>query len=339
MLCVDVFSGVGGMGRLLPVNTILYCEKDPFPQSVLGWRMKTGDLNKVPVHDDICTLTPPACDIIIGGFPCQDIAQAGLQQGLEGAKSGLYREIMRLVDACEPTYVFLENVRNIIHMPQVWKTVLQTLHERQYDASWCLVAANQTGAPHRRWRWFCMAKKRSTLSGSQLQLGDGRQMPMYGDMRDGRVTGFAKPQFPAYFFTRPKILRKLEGVDCKGKIRHKDKIIHLWSTPTCRGTTCKNLTCRRSNAYNDQVKFEVSTSPRTKYVNPTFTEWVMGLPLGWTDPLCKKVVDHPGYNTEPCPRMVEKIPDHYHKRVRALGNLCVSQQAKLAWEILFPRLK
>lgn len=327
------------MGRLLPVDTILYCDNDPFPRSVLQQRMKTGDLKKVPIHNDIRTLQPPPCDIIIGGFPCQDIAQAGLQAGFDGARSSLYHEILRLADVSKPKYLFLENVRNITLMPNVWKVVLQTLHEKQYDASWCLVAANHTGAPHRRWRWFCMAKKRKIPSNNIIRFGSNDKMPHYGDMRNGNISTYEKPSFTPFFFKKNKILRKLENVPCKGKIRHKDKVIRLWSTPTCHSSTCKNLTCRRSNDYYNQVKFELDTTLRSKYVNLNFTEWVMGLPLGWTDPKSEKVLPHNNYSQEPCKRMVPDMPDNYHKRVKTLGNLCVSQQAKLAWDILMPRMQ
>jgi len=338
MRCLDLFSGCGGMGRLLPVDTVAYCEKDPFPKSILKQRMKTGDLTKCPIHDDIKTLVPPACDIIIGGFPCQDIAFQGIQRGFGGKRSSLYHEIMRVADVSHPEYIFLENVRNILRMPLVWQTVLQTLHDRGYDASWCVVSANQAGAPHRRDRWFCMARKRKDTGGSKVNFGDTTRMPTFGDMKSGRVAAYKDPKLPKYFFKTPKVLRKLDGVPCTGKIRQKDKVIRLWGTPTCRGTTCHNLTQRQSSEYTSQIKFELGTRLRTKYVNLAFTEWVMGLPLGWTDPRSDGGSAHPGFEKEPCARMVSKIPDHYHKRAKVLGNMCVSQQAKLAWDVLMPRL-
>ena len=101
------------MGRLLPVDTIAYCEKDPFPKSILKQRMKTGDLVKCPIHDDIKTLIPPACDIIIGGFPCQDIAHAGLQSGFGGKRSSLYHEIMRVADEWNAESIFIVFIVNL----------------------------------------------------------------------------------------------------------------------------------------------------------------------------------------------------------------------------------
>ena len=181
-----------------------------------------------------------------------------------------------------------------------------------------------------------MAKKRR--GSCPIQELDFDKMPLYGDMRNGQISNFKKPTLSSYYFASPKILRKLDNVPCKGKIREKDKVIFLWGTPTCRGSTCANLTCRQSNEYPNQIKFELETKLRSKYVNLMFTEWIMGLPLGWTNPT-SNVRKHPGYDREPCSRMVKRMPEHYHKRVKVLGNLCVSQQSRLAWNILMPRLE
>ena len=90
MRCLDLFSGIGGMGRLLPFEPVMFCERDPFPRSVLARRIKSGDLPDVPIHEDVRTLNPPDHDILIGGFPCQDISTLGLKKGLDGDKSSLY---------------------------------------------------------------------------------------------------------------------------------------------------------------------------------------------------------------------------------------------------------
>ena len=65
MKCLDLFSGIGGMGRLLPFEPVMFCEWDDFPRRVLERRMKSGDLPNVPIHGDVRTLKPPDHDILI----------------------------------------------------------------------------------------------------------------------------------------------------------------------------------------------------------------------------------------------------------------------------------
>ena len=56
------------------------------------------------------------CDLIIGGFPCQDISVAGKQAGIVKGetRSGLMYEMMRIIAKLKPRYVIAENVKNII---------------------------------------------------------------------------------------------------------------------------------------------------------------------------------------------------------------------------------
>ena len=114
---LDLFSGIGGISlALIPwVEAAAYCERDRYAQSVLLQRMWNGELPVSPIWDDVRTLQAAhfngmAIDIIYGGFPCQDISSAGAGAGLEGERSGLFFEIVRLARELQPRFVFLENV-------------------------------------------------------------------------------------------------------------------------------------------------------------------------------------------------------------------------------------
>ena len=75
--------------------------QENFPETI-----QLGDVTKVTAED------LPKIDIIIGGSPCQDFSQANrIKMGLEGAKSGLFFEYVRLLKEAKPKYFFLENVR------------------------------------------------------------------------------------------------------------------------------------------------------------------------------------------------------------------------------------
>lgn len=158
---LDLFSGIGGISlALLPwVRPTAYCENDKFAQAVLLSRMCDGELPSAPIWDDVTTLKaehlPESIDIIYGGFPCQDISVAGAGVGLEGKRSGLFFEIIRLLGELRPAFVFLENVPAIT--VRGLESVCTELTKIRYDCRWTIVSAAEMGAPHLRERWFLLA--------------------------------------------------------------------------------------------------------------------------------------------------------------------------------------
>jgi len=174
MYGLDLFAGIGGITLAIQdyVTPLAYCEIDPYPQSVLLQRMQEGYLPKAPIWDDIRTLQAkelPRIDIIYGGFPCQDISIAGRQKGLEGERSGLFFEILRLLDETQAPFIFLENVPNI--RTKGAERVCKELAERGYDCRWCNISARDVGARHKRERWFLLAHTNGGQCGQQESRG------------------------------------------------------------------------------------------------------------------------------------------------------------------------
>jgi DNA (cytosine-5)-methyltransferase 3A len=67
--------------------------------------IQIGDVTKVFAKD------LPKIDLLIGGSPCQDFSSANKEKkGLEGIKSGLFYEYLRLLKETNPKYFILENV-------------------------------------------------------------------------------------------------------------------------------------------------------------------------------------------------------------------------------------
>jgi DNA (cytosine-5)-methyltransferase 1 len=169
---LSLFSGIGGLDIALEqwVKPVIYCEINPYCQAVLLSRMADESICNAPVWDDITTFDGlpfnGAIDIIYGGFPCQDISCAGLGKGLEGERSGLFFEIMRLAKEIKPKYVFLENVGAITHRGGL--ECVKELASLGYDCRWCVISAASVGAMHRRERWFLLAySKRERLEGGE----------------------------------------------------------------------------------------------------------------------------------------------------------------------------
>jgi DNA (cytosine-5)-methyltransferase 1 len=94
-------------------------------------------------------------DVICGGFPCQDISFAGSGEGLDGERSGLWREFDRLVGVLRPRVVVVENSAALT--ARGLGRILGDLAGRGFDAEWACISACAFGAPHPRRRVFIVA--------------------------------------------------------------------------------------------------------------------------------------------------------------------------------------
>lgn len=168
---LDLFSGIGGITLALCdyVEPVAYVEIDRYCQALLLSRMHTGELPRAPIWDDVTILDArelPEIDIITAGFPCQDISCAGLGKGLEGKRSGLFFEILRLAKEIKPKFIFLENVPAITSRGGL--RVVREIATLGYDCRWCVISAQSVVALHRRERWFLLAH--STSQGSDRHI-------------------------------------------------------------------------------------------------------------------------------------------------------------------------
>ena len=121
MKFIDFFSGIGGFHSGLEqagMECVGWCEFDKFAQASYRVIYDTtnlwfgGDVTKVKGND------LPNADLWTFGFPCQDVSIAGKQKGIkEGTRSGLFFEIMRLIDERKenkPKWLVCENVKNLL---------------------------------------------------------------------------------------------------------------------------------------------------------------------------------------------------------------------------------
>ena len=170
---LDLFSGIGGFSLGLEragMETIAFCEIDPFCQSIL--RKHWPD---VPVFNDVRSLTlndlPVKPDVICGGFPCQDISLAGKQKGIKAERSGLYTEMLRLVGECRPRFTLFENVTVMLNGGggEWFADFLYGLAEIGQDAEWHCIPASEFGTAHHRDRLWVIAYPHGTeLEGIQF---------------------------------------------------------------------------------------------------------------------------------------------------------------------------
>ncbi len=164
MRALSLFSGYGGIDLALKqyiTQTIAYVEIEEYAQKIIAYRMAEGSLQRAPILADVKNIRgkPGICDIIYGGFPCQDISVAGNGKGLEGERSGLFYEIIRLTKEIRPSFVFLENVPAI--RTRGLEQVIKEFTEMGYDCRWTMLSAASVGANHKRERWFLLAHAKS----------------------------------------------------------------------------------------------------------------------------------------------------------------------------------
>jgi DNA (cytosine-5)-methyltransferase 1 len=161
---IGLFEGIGGFSlaaRWMGWETIAWCEWNPFGQKVLKHHFP-----KATGHGDITktdfTIYRGKCDILTGGFPCQDLSIAnrynGGGKGLEGARSGLWKEYARAIREIRPKFIVFENSPMLV--VSGIGTILSDLSGMGYDAEWRNFYATQFGFNHRRKRTYGIAYAR-----------------------------------------------------------------------------------------------------------------------------------------------------------------------------------
>ncbi len=158
MKVAGLFAGIGGFERGLAASgheTSLLCEIWEPARAVLAARMPD-----VPCKADICTLKalPKEVELLVGGFPCQDLSQAGLTAGISGTRSGLVGEVFRLLDKRRIPWVVLENVSFMLQLDKGsgMRTLIEAFEERGYR--WAYRVVNTLSfLPQRRERVLFVA--------------------------------------------------------------------------------------------------------------------------------------------------------------------------------------
>lgn len=158
---LDLFSGIGGFAlgleRTGGFHTAAFCEIDPFARRVLAkhWPQVRRYHDVTAISAGRLAADGIAIDAICGGFPCQDISVAGKGIGLDGARSGLWREFARLIGEIRPAWVIAENVPALRNRGA--DRVFADLEALGY-AWWAgVVGAVHVGAPHQRNRVWIIA--------------------------------------------------------------------------------------------------------------------------------------------------------------------------------------
>lgn len=173
MRVLSLFSGVGGFDLGLEaagMETVGLCEIDRNCRRVLRRRWPT-----VPIYEDVSDLTADRLladgvipDVVAFGSPCQDLSVAGKRAGLDGERSGLFRQAMRIIrelqeatDGNAPTWAIWENVPGALTSAagRDFGAVLDEMADaRAMVIEWAVLDAQNFGVAQRRRRVFLVAR-------------------------------------------------------------------------------------------------------------------------------------------------------------------------------------
>jgi DNA (cytosine-5)-methyltransferase 1 len=178
----SLFAGVGGFDlgfQRAGFETAWAVEIDEKAQSVLRLRFPHADL-----HDDVTkvgahNLAP--VDVITYGFPCQDLSVAGKRAGLDGARSGLFHEAVRVIRELrardgKPDIAIAENVPGLFSSNggRDFAVVLQTLVDvGARDVAWRVLDSQHFAVAQRRKRVFIVSDFGGERAAEILSLAEG----------------------------------------------------------------------------------------------------------------------------------------------------------------------
>lgn len=165
---LELFAGAGGgilASQLLGHRTVAAVEIDDYCRRVLMQRQIDGVLDPFPIWDDVRTFNALQCpgyrqlrgrvDLIAAGFPCQDVSTAGKGAGLDGSRSSLWTQAIRVAVYLRAEFIFMENVPALT--TRGLERILRALAACGYDAEWDVLGARHVGAPHKRDRIWILA--------------------------------------------------------------------------------------------------------------------------------------------------------------------------------------
>lgn len=222
MKFIDFFAGIGGFRKGMEMaghECVGFCEFDKFATASytsmhLIKEEQREFLNKMPLKqrqkeilkeeyrngewyaNDIRRVYAgdiPKADCWCFGFPCQDISVAGKQLGFQGNRSSLFFRVMYLIGQLEeedkPTYLFIENVKNLLSVNGGWDfaRLLVEMEQCGYDAEWQVLNSKDFGVPQNRERVFIIGhlRRRSTSEIFPIQGTDGENSISIIGHRDG----------------------------------------------------------------------------------------------------------------------------------------------------------
>ena len=157
----SLFSGIGGIDKGFQDagwEVAYQVESDGFCNRVLQEHWP-----EVPRWGDIRTVRGselPPVDCCAAGVPCQDVSVAGKRAGLNGERTGLFWEFVRILEETRPRWFLFENVPGLLSSNKgrdFW-LVVHALCEVGYGLAWRVLDSRYFGVPQRRRRIYIVGR-------------------------------------------------------------------------------------------------------------------------------------------------------------------------------------
>ena len=316
---IELCAGVGMLGEGARAafeflghehRTVCYVEREAAAAAQLVCLMEAGALDPAPVWSDLLTFDGAAwrgcVDLLIAGFPCQDISIAGRRAGLDGKRSGLFFNILDIADACGAWGLVLENVSAIATATatavdeaegaldeRAAARVVGELADRGWDAEWITIPASDVGASHGRARWFCWAWRRvadaERTRWPQARCGPEVNAGNEPEPGRGALAHPSQPRLPHAQQREPGGARRWVEGGAAAELRAAPLFApgpadHQWAD------------ILREAPWLAPALAPSNDEPNKKRLNPGFAEWLMGWPVGWTGDLDGQTTETSGSN-------------------------------------------
>ncbi len=169
---VDLFAGIGGFRigfNQAGYQCVYSCEIDASCQEVYK-----NNFNEIPFSDitKIDIESVPDFEVLTAGFPCQPFSICGKRKGFEDTRGTLFFHICQILEAKQPPFAVLENVKYLIYHDggKTLKVILESLEDIGYHVNYALLNSKDFGVPQNRERLIIIASKKQFFNFKKLPI-------------------------------------------------------------------------------------------------------------------------------------------------------------------------
>nr|WP_122535263.1 DNA (cytosine-5-)-methyltransferase [Mycobacterium persicum] len=258
---VSLFDGIGGFPLAFEragARTVATVEIDRAAAAVSARHFphatQFDDVTKVTADDLRTAGFVPDRGIITAGWPCQDNSVAGRRAGMDGARSGLWREVVRLLAETSSRWFIGENVPGLLSVNngRDFGAVLGSLAQLGYGVSYRILDAQYFGVPQRRDRVFIVGHRGTPWtapaevlfepeSGARDSAAGEPQRAPVAASADGSIAGGGEPAM-THTHTHTQRLRRcrVAGSADTGSTPNRQRAV-IWSSPTVGAMTTSRV--------------------------------------------------------------------------------------------------